>query len=118
MQSHDYPTLAGQVMTTYDLRRLAQALVGAGATVRIGESCHYKSGHYVAVAENGANVIFEKIEKNECLVSGEADTVEALISIVTAVSYALSNLDLKHRFEIYWPSHHLIAYRHHGWPQR
>jgi hypothetical protein len=52
-------------MSTFDLRSLAKALSSTGVIARIGESSHYKSGHYVAVEEKTNSIIFEKIEENE-----------------------------------------------------
>lgn len=113
----DYPILAGQVMTKMHLHHLKQAFDNTGVAARIGESSHYVTGHYVAVENTRGNLTFERIENDEYLVGGDADTVDELLSLATSVSNALSKLQLRHRFEIYFPDNNLVVYLHYDWPQ-
>ena len=113
----DYPILAGQVMTKMHLYSLKQTFENIGVTARVGVSSHYATGHYVAVENTKTNLTFEKIEEDEYLVHGDADTVDELLSLATSVSNSLSKLQLKHRFEIYFLENNLVTYLHHDWPQ-
>lgn len=113
----DYPIIFGQVMTTLAPLNLKQALLEVGVAARVRHSSHYITGQYLAVEDDGTILKFERIEDDEYLVHGDADTTNELISIATLVSDVLSELCFKHRFEIYCPSSEQIAYLHYDWAQ-
>jgi hypothetical protein len=114
----NYPTLDGQVMTSLSLQELFKAFASLGLTPRMGESCHYTGGHYLHFEQEEAELFFERIEKTEYLVDGDAPSVEELSTLAQAVSAALQALEIKHRFEIYAPNDEaeLAGYFHHNWP--
>ena len=110
------PLLFGQVKTSLGLSDLLAALQNAGLNAEIHEPDQDKSGQYVLLQDQTAQVTFEPA-KEEYLVGGEAGGVAELQVLAEKVSGGLSAAQIKHRFELYADEDSLVAYFHHDWPQ-
>jgi hypothetical protein len=116
MSDDEYSQMAGQIDTALPLEDLTDGLSSNGVRVQVRESSHYEGGRYVRVYE-GAYFTFERIGPTEYLARGDADSVEQMHKAASAVSWALSELDLRHRFEVYDSGARLVHYLHHHWPE-
>ncbi|MEP7340998.1 MAG: hypothetical protein ABI977_24920 [Acidobacteriota bacterium] len=110
------PLLFGQVKTSLGLSDLLAALKNAGLNAEIHEPDQDKSGQYISLQDEAAQVTFEQA-KEEYLVGGEAGGVSELQALAEKVSGVLAAAQLKHRFELYADEDSLVAYFHHDWPQ-
>lgn len=108
--------LSGEIETGVGFCRLARRLTRAGVRVEIGESCHYQGGRYLRVGE-GCRLTLERINAREYLADGDADSVDQMLPAVTRLSRALSDLGIRHRFEVSDDRSPVVHYLHHLWPQ-
>src|SRR4051812_12756773 len=108
--------LSGQIETGIGLCRLSRRPAPAGPRVEIGESCHYQGGRYLRVDE-GCHLTLERINAREYLAAGDADSVDQMLPPVTRLSRALSNLGIRHRFEVSDDQSPVVHYLNHLWPQ-
>jgi hypothetical protein len=108
--------LAGEIETGFGLIRLATRLTRTGLHVEVRDSGHFEGGRYLLVHEGG-HVTLERINANEYLASGDADSVEAMYLAAARLSRTLRDLGVRHRFEVYNDRGDLVHDLHHLWPQ-
>jgi hypothetical protein len=108
--------LSGTIETGAWLNRLASRLARAGLSVEIRDSCHYEGGRYIRLDE-GCHLTLERINAREYLAAGDADSVDQMLLAVTRVSQALSDLGIRHRFEVSDDLSPVVHSLHHRWPR-
>ena len=108
--------LSGMLETGARLNCLASRLARAGLSVEIRDSCHYEGGRYIRVNE-GCHLTLERLNAREYLVTGDADSVDQMLPAVTRLSQTLSDLGIRHRFEVSDDQSPVFHYLHHRWPQ-
>lgn len=116
MSGENYSQMSGELETTLSLEDLSTQLSSSGLRVQVRESSHYEGGRYIRVNE-GAELTLERIGPTEYLSEGEAPSVEQMYESASTLSWTLTELDLRHGFEIYDSSNNLAHYLHHRWPE-
>jgi hypothetical protein len=111
------PCLSGQVITPLEITELLAEFQRAGLDAEIRYSSFYEIGCYLRVQDEKSALIFEKIEPEEYLVHGDADSLKELIALARSVSQMLCQSELRHRFELYDSQDQLVDYVHFNWSQ-
>lgn len=109
--------LSGQIDSEIMLFELASRLRASGVGAEIRESCHYERGVYIRLDQESVHFTVESIAVNEYLVRAESDSIQPMLQVASQVSCVLSELDIRHRFEIYDKQASLINYLHYLWSQ-
>ena len=116
MSEESTALLSGEIETGNGLNRLAHRLARAGLRVEARDSCQFAGGRYLRVYE-GSHLALERINAREYLASGDADSVEPMSLAARRLSRALSDLGVRHRFEISEDRGDIVQCLHQLWPQ-
>ncbi|MES2732878.1 MAG: hypothetical protein V4714_14080 [Bacteroidota bacterium] len=104
----------GQLMASQSLEALA--LLFPKMKTKLGESSHYEGGRYLRITDVAeTELTFEKIQRKEFLIKGEADTKEALQNLCKRISAILTANQLKHRMELYDEAEVQFHFLHFNW---
>ena len=110
------PHLAGEIVSSLSLGRLAAALRMGGLAAELRESSHYEGGRYIRVTEDGDFTV-EQVASGDFLIRAAADSDQQLLDTASSASKALAVQGIRHRFELYDGESMMVQYLHHLWPQ-
>lgn len=102
MPENSSATLYGIVPSALSIAELRSLLARCGLTPSTDDT------HHVSVKEC-SYFVFRQTDRKEFLVSGDADTLEEMLTDARLVSGALSKSQVHHRFEVYDESDNLAA---------
>ncbi len=108
----DFVRLYGQIDEWPSKRKMARLLGAAGFDVYVGSySIRLKDCEHFAIQEYGGDLGDPQFD-------ADASSLERLLEDAGRVSAALSNCDIRHRFELCDESGEMVGYLHHRWPQQ
>jgi hypothetical protein len=114
----DWSVMYGEVATGLRPRSFSRWLATVGLEARVKESGHYKGAQYLRVPVGmDSDFTLERVGSGEYLAHADAPSVEQVRAVASLVSRALTELGMRHRFEVYDGQSQLAHYWHHRWPQ-
>ncbi len=109
-------TIVGRVYCSLPLGVLASQLAAAGLRVEVKERLCSPRDDYILIDE-GDDFTLQADILGGYQVDGLSTSVEEMYAAASRVSSSLTELGIKHRFEVRDSQSRLVQYLHHLWPQ-